>query len=412
LAKPWSHLTIVFVAALALRLAFVFGGFAAPRGELAFADEREYEHVARNVMAGKGFEDAYGRRASRAPGYPLFVAGCYSAVGVRPDAVRAVQCVLGAATALAAAALAMRLTPHPAGVICGWLVALDPFQIVWSFFLLSESLFIPLLVLTVLALASAWRSTIESERRPAWGMAALSGALLGLAVLVRSSLLLLPLCLAPLWVVAARRRLRAAALFCVAVAALLMVQTPWVWRNYAVFGRFIPTTLQVGESLLEACGPGADGGPRIDRMAMAYTPEINALSEVERNQFFREEALRWMRQNPGEVARLSLLKLGRFWNLAPNASEYRSRWVVAASMAWSLAIYAAALVGAAMAWRKWRWLALLLAPVLYYSGLHMIFVGSVRYRAPVMPFVMVLAAWGAALACRRVPPAGDPPCPT
>ncbi|HRU05657.1 MAG TPA: glycosyltransferase family 39 protein [Candidatus Brocadiia bacterium] len=412
MAKPWTHLTTLFLAALALRLAFVFGGFAAPRGELAYADEREYDAVARNIAQGKGFVDTYGRRASRAPGYPLFLAACYKVFGQTCAPVRFIQCVLGAVTALAAAALAFRLAPPAAGALCGWLVALDPFQIVWSSFILSESLFIPLLVLAVLALAPAWESTLNPERRPAWGMALAAGALLGLAVLVRSSLLLFPVCLVPLWVLAARLRRRAMGLACVAVAALAVVQVPWVWRNAAVFGRFIPATLQVGESLLEACGPGADGAPRIDRMAQTYTSEMNALSEIDRNQRFRDEALRWMRQNPGEVARLAFIKLGRFWNLAPNASEYRSRWIVAASMAWSFAIYIAALAGLAAAWRKWRWLALLLAPVLYYSGLHMIFVGSVRYRAPVMPFVMVLAAWGAAQVFCRARPAGDAPCPT
>jgi hypothetical protein len=38
---------------------------------------------------------------------------------------------------------------------------------------------------------------------------------------------------------------------------------------------------------------------------------------------------------------------------------------------------------------------LLLAPAIYLSAVHMVFVGSVRYRVPIMPILDVLAGVGA-----------------
>jgi hypothetical protein len=38
----------------------------------------------------------------------------------------------------------------------------------------------------------------------------------------------------------------------------------------------------------------------------------------------------------------------------------------------------------------------------YFTLLHMLFVGSVRYRAPVMPYVEVLAAVGLLLVARSI----------
>jgi hypothetical protein len=174
----------------------------------------------------------------------------------------------------------------------------------------------------------------------------------------------------------------------------LAVQTPWVGRNFRVFGRFVPTTLMVGESLLEANGPGADGGPRIDRMAEVRDPEIESLGEYERDRLFRDAALRWMRENPGRFALLAVEKQRRFWNLVPNAREYRTPLHCAASLATYGPVLALAVLGVVCAGGAWRRAALLLIPVLYYAGLHAVFVGSTRYRAPVEPFLMVFSAWG------------------
>ena len=56
----------------------------------------------------------------------------------------------------------------------------------------------------------------------------------------------------------------------------------------------------------------------------------------------------------------------------------------------------------------WRWrhvvwtCGVLLLPVLLTTLLHMLFVGSVRYRVPVMPMVMVLSAAGVAALIRAL----------
>ena len=45
---------------------------------------------------------------------------------------------------------------------------------------------------------------------------------------------------------------------------------------------------------------------------------------------------------------------------------------------------------------------ILLLPVIAFTALHMVFVGSVRYRVPVMPMVMVLSAMALATLWERV----------
>lgn len=75
----------------------------------------------------------------------------------------------------------------------------------------------------------------------------------------------------------------------------------------------------------------------------------------------------------------------------PNSKEYRRFLFATVGLLANLPVYAFAVTGI-LAWRRrLATLALLFAPVLYYAGLHAVFVGSVCYRAPVMPFLIMLA---------------------
>ena len=407
----------VFLVALALRLGCVFarpfevtgerGGAAA----LGYPDEREYHAIAHNVLSERDLRDNRGRRASRAPGYPLFLASVYSIAGERPFVAKLAQAFVGAVMCIAVMALARRFFGEPAGLFAGALAAVYPFLIAYSALLLSETIFTLLLLVAVLALDRAWRATLAPVREgeaPAswrakaatWRAAVEAGLFFGLAMLVRSSLLLFPFFCGAVWLAVARRRRWALGLAAAALGVTLALQAPWAARNALVFGRFVPTTLQVGESLFEACGPGADGGPRMDRIDWIAERGGKTLNEYDNNAFFRRKATDWIRTHPGAFVRLGFVKLARFWSPVPNAPGYAGGWNAAISLLSFLPVMALAVVGAATTRASWRRLILLLTPVLYYSGLHTVFVGSVRYRTPVMPFLIVFAGAGLARLAR------------
>ena len=368
--------------------------------------------MARNLLAGNGMVDHLGRRACRAPGYPLFLAGCYAVFGETPTAPRVLQSLIGAVSCLLVFLLAARCFDEASGEIAAWIAAVYPFLAAYPALLLAETLFVFLMLLVVLLWRPVWRSTVESpaERQSEeeaqqasptsgkgtrlWLGVMGTGLLLGLTIQVRSSLLLYPLFCLPLWLIAARRRMRALCLWLVIFALALLVQVPWTIRNHRIFDRFVPTTLLVGESLLEANGPGADGGPRIDKMAAERDPAVEQLSEYDRNKYFRDKALEWIQENPGRFVLLGFEKFRRFWNLVPNAPEYRTPLVCAMSLLTYGPVLAFGLVGIVVAWARRRPLLLIVTPVVYYSALHSVFVGSTRYRTSVIAFVIVFSARG------------------
>jgi hypothetical protein len=70
-----------------------------------------------------------------------------------------------------------------------------------------------------------------------------------------------------------------------------------------------------------------------------------------------------------------------------------------------------AIAGAIAARRRWRPLLLIYLLILYYTFLHMVFMAITRYRLPIEPYLIILAAVALARATRRPTPE-VPTCPT
>ena len=135
--------------------------------------------------------------------YPLFLAACQTVLGESPLGVRLVQAVLGTASVglvylltvrcaqRSMAPAAGRSLSRTAAVAAATLAAINPYYVAMSELLLSEAIFIPLLLATIWGLAMLWRKPDEPDwpATPARGLIALaSGAAGGAAVLAQTVL--------------------------------------------------------------------------------------------------------------------------------------------------------------------------------------------------------------------------------
>lgn len=379
-----GFLVLLFLVAVSVRVAFVL-----IREEgVSFPDSAAYDAIARNFQVGRGLILDEASQVTRPPLYPIFLAICYEVFGRDFLAVRLVQAMLGALTCVVVLWLGEETLDPVSARIGSLLVAVDPFQVFFCSLILTETLF------TLLLTAGVW--LLARARRGGVLWAAAGGAAIGGAILVRASLSLFWGVLLPFWFMGfGGDRRRAGRLAAVGVLATGLVLTPWVWRNYRVTGgHIVPTTLQVGRSLYEANSPWATGGPAMDRIDWEAEKGGRTLSEYEDNRFFRDRAVEYMRRHPGRTAYLAAVKFLRFWNVVPNDQGYRSPAYVAASLLSYVPVLLFAGVGVMRSRRRWVRHGLLWAPVGYFCVLHMVFVGSVRYRTPVMPFVMLLAGDG------------------
>lgn len=397
---PLRLLLLILVAALAARIGFAawwqFHHLPAEQ-KFEFPDSESYWQLGQRLATGQAYQfGSPDRRAFRAPGYPLMLAALFrlTGVGASPFPARILGACMGTISVGLVYWCARPAFGSAAGLFGAALMAIDPVAIATSGFVLAEP---PFGVWMLLQLGLWQRAEFASNvaRRSAW-LATSSGIVAGIATLTRPSWLLFT----PLLIAACRLSGNSAKGWLLrtgcALLGLAIALAPWTVRNWRVFHQFIPTSLQVGASLYDGLNPEADGGSDM-RFVDRFTAELKAADarqpaaarqdtafEVRLDRQMRDEALSWARANPGRALQLAAVKFARMWSPWPNEPSFR-RWYIALPVAASyVTVIALAIYGT---WRHrgqgWR-IALFWLPALYFTLLHVVFVGSIRYRQPAM----------------------------
>jgi hypothetical protein len=182
--------------------------------------------------------------------------------------------------------------------------------------------------------------------------------------------------------------------------AFALCMAPWWIRNAKLTGHFVATTLQVGASLYDGLNPAADGSsnmnfvPRFEAEERAAEKDASSTDTFEYRLEGRmtKAATDWARENPRRVLELAVVKLARIWNVWPNEPALR-RWPIALVVMASYVPLLCLSVAGVWRYRHYAWpTALCWLPAIYFTLLHMIFVGSIRYREPAMLALLPLAA--------------------
>lgn len=417
--------------ALIFRLGFAFQWQQRAASEdrlFRLGDSHSYWTLAEQLAAGKPYQ--YGSenaKVFRAPLYPIMLAPL-AAVFETAQAVwiaRVVGCLLGTLAVGLIMLVAKQLAGPCAALGCGFLAAIHPAAIGMSVIVLSEALFMPLMVLNLLLWQAAWAA---KTRQRLLVLSVTTGVVCGLAVLTRPSWLLFLPFAACCGVVVSGNVRRHVGIVTVTFLAFCVTMLPWWIRNAQVTGHFVPTTLQVGPSLYDGLHAGATGASDegmafmqnflaeeiafenslVNDLEATEAPQLDTLPPLEYrlNQRATRAALDWALANPGEVARLSARKFARTWSLWPDGGDVSSSSTRIALSVSCLGISLLALLAAVRCIRPFSWpAAICVLPTLYFTLLHMVFVGSVRYREPAIFVLTALAgcalAWLAGCTMRR-----------
>ena len=388
----WAAAALIVVAAIGLRITYV----ALTPDYRTVHDARDYDRHAASIARGEGFSEQITGKptAFRPPGYAYLLGGAYRVFGVEDSrqerwAVgRWLGVVIGALTVALIGLLGARLWNRRVGLIAMAIAAVYVPWITLGGSLMSEPLFV-LLMLGALLLAS---------RR----LAVAAGVVAGLAVLTRANglILLVPLALL-VW--APRRSLGPPAAL---VAVALLVVAPWTIRNAIELRAFVPVTTQFGTAMAGTYNDEARTDPDdpASWRSLRGVPEYRPLTdpwrttpEVVMERRLRAASLDYIREHPGYLATVvywntrRLLDLSSWrWSRHTAATiTVRPGWAAAGMICfWIVGVLA--LVGLArrpaIPWIVWA------VPLVMYLSVIFLAAETPRYRAPIDPFVILLAA--------------------
>ncbi len=324
-----SSRALVFVAAIAT---------AVRVGALAVCGARqqplEPSVIAANLNAGRGLTfEQYGA-TYRAWKEPLYIVGLAAVMRAWPHPawpIAVLQCLFGVMTAVGVAALAWRLFGDTRrALIAGSLAALNPFllyyEVRWIHSLSFDSF---LFIATTLATLHA----ITTDRAP-MRSAARAGLVTAVALWERSSLFATG-CAAWFAGIVTAPRLRRRIIQRAAIVWTLVALTafsPWLIRNYRLFGRVIITT-DAAHIFWLGNNPWSNGtysdsrGHRIIEQAPeAFQRQLAASTEPQQYDLFRRAALSFIREHPARFAQLIVARLWAFVWFSPNAGVEYTQW--------------------------------------------------------------------------------------
>jgi tetratricopeptide (TPR) repeat protein len=396
----WLALAAIVGLAIAVRVAYTLASRQSPFFDHLDLDSRFYHLWAKEIAAG----DWIGKEVFfMGPLYPYFLAVIYKIAGPGLLSVKLIQGVLGGITAGLTFLLAREVFGKTAGLIAGFLAALYV-----PFIFYDSSILFPVLatLLNTAMLYFLYRGVLRGGEADYLA----AGLLAGLSAAGNASVLafgppavvfILLYGRAPV-----NRRLRRAAIFVIGAA---LIVTPITVRN-AILGKdFVPLTSNAGLNLFIGNNERSTGAyVKPEELDVYEDPEGKELAEAalgrelkpsEVSAYWRDRALDYIKANPRGFASNLLRKTFYFWSVyeVPQIEhlpfEKRYSWLLRIPSPSFGIICPLGILGMALALRKRREAWLLLLFILAYSATITVFFVVARYRLPMVPALMVFAAY-------------------
>lgn len=406
-APKQRMLFLLFLLALSLRVGYL--GLVW-RGPLGNADSPAYAALATTISdrspyqvyanAGPG---GFPADLQRPPGYPAFLSLVNPAGKISRHRTAVVQCVIGALFVVVVAVMAGQLTNATLGVVAGLFYATDWVSVLHTPMLIPETAYTAVLGVAVLLFAKA----LESERDM---LAAIAGAILGIAALTKPAAQVVLLAFFVAWFFKRPRRLRALVFSVTYLSCVL----PWMVRNEHKYGVATISAIDVVDLYFYTAEGSLHSFPVSDFAGNAINADVSSLDRkwqernldlIERRRQMAREALRLITSHWPAVLKQTLIGFVHtcvgtgFVTVSDSLRAPPSR-MVRLSLAvfplgqvcllWAMAIYG--LVNSRHLGRP--------AAVCIVASIFCILVpassplSQSRFRVPAVPFLAVLAAMG------------------
>lgn len=362
-----------------------------------------YDQLATNLADGNGYR-FYAYTAPtllREPGYPVVLAAIYILFGRSFTLVMLANIALAAGTAYLMTRIARTVSASRLVVLIAPLLFLcHPETLIAESRGGVEILFGLLLMLYMVTVYRAIRTG-------KWWNYLVSGAVLGLTIVVRSTPILFPIALLAYLLFVERQRLAAFRNVGAMVLAMFVVLSPWIGRNYVLTSQFVPTASVLGVSAqagLYLSTHPTIGNAQVDTEAFLernslaqelgyhfkpgyYQYFYSSADEVAFSKYLFKRVVEEYTKHPLLFIKTIVYNLVNFWGAG---KTWKS---VAMNIVLQFPTIVLAAVGVVASIRNGRLgavgpMALL---ILYIMGVSLPILAQARYSAPLIPFLSILA---------------------
>lgn len=395
----------IFVITILMNFALVFiiSHFTDP-----LTGTTEYKEIARNIALGNGFVLKEGGAPVlwRPPLYIYVLSVLYRLFENPYVIIVAFQIVLNGLIGVVIFLIGENIFSRSMGFISAVLLSAYPLFSYNCLRIMPETLYTFFLsIIMLLALAFF--------RKAGWKLSVTLGLFLGLATLTKASIQFLPLFFFLGTVVFIRNRQRmycVAKKFVIVVGVMILTVSVWTMRNYVISNEFILLdtsggyTFWIGNRLST---DGLDDDPLAKEDFVEIKKDLAKILGLKYTPFFDISATAWgsgmsckklymegiksIIKNPFKSVGLWIKKLYRFW--FSYVGRNQNLQVIIYFLQASLIV--PAVFGIYFSIKDKKHILPFVLLILYFSILHMLATANVRYSVPIIPYVIILAVYGA-----------------
>jgi len=380
---------IIFGLALVLRLVFLAVWHQADMSGELLGDRQSYVKIGQNVFEGKGFQYLGKPSLRRPPVYPLVVGAVLKLTGSL-TALQLLQAVIGAVSCVMLFLIGCKWFGSKVGLLAAGIMSVDYLSIRYVAEPLPETFFICALLLCFYQL-----SCLEAPFKNALALKA--GVLAGITLLTKDSLIYFFPSLAFGFLLLTQKISKTIVLTLIFGGAILLVVAPWIARNMMHTNRIVMITARSGACLYLGNNPSTQmpvGGDDWSPHVVDNAPDVPAGNLVDYDRYYMRKALAFIKENPNRFIELMGQKFKRLWTpvITDEPVGHLGKVIKFLKYVTYVLIMALALPGMFLGLWRFNRLFPMYALVAYTTLIHSITISGIRYRLPIMPFLMLFAA--------------------
>ncbi len=378
-------------------------------------DSQLYYHTAKNLAESKGYSVTILEKNQKLstsyrpsiipntyyhnfypPIYSSFLGMLYYLFGTSILVYAIPQIILGTISCYLTYVIAKEVFSSKIGLLACFLLSIYHPIVWWTSYIRTETLFIFLLLLTIVFLIKAVKNKLDTKS------IVLSGIFLAISFLCRNAILYLPIFIIFYFIIvffknAKKRLLYSISIFLISFYITLL---PWAYRNYTLYGQFSITTTEDWDTFY-VCNVISADLPFFDLHEVKYEREVeDEISLLMLSKGTKEASIAFIKRYPLKYIKLCFKRALAYWGPITKKPSFIKKFL-------DTIIYIVVFPMAFYGFYKSKWWVneragfkpaptLLITVILYYTVLHSA-VGvddALIYRYPIIPFICIFSGYG------------------